>query len=122
MKKISKLVASFSALSLFPAAASAATSGTQTLTTIVTKVVGYLNLALQFLMGLAVVMFVFYVIRYFVQPNDKRSEAWQYVLWSLFGFFVIFSMWGLVNVLIGSFGLQSNPSSWSSYFKIFPTQ
>ena len=53
---------------------------------------------------------------------DNRAKAWQYVLWSLVGFFVIFSMWGLVNVLIGSFGLQSNPSSWSTYFNIFPTQ
>ena len=122
VKNISRNILSSVAMLLFPALALAQTaSGTQTLTTITTKVVGYLNTALQFLMGLAVLMFVFYVIRYFIQPTDNRSEAWQYVLWSLVGFFVIFSMWGLVNVLISSFGLQSNPSSWSTYFNIFPT-
>jgi len=61
------------------------------------------------MMGIAVVMFVFYVIKYFMLPADNRTEAWQYVLWALVGFFVIFSMWGLVNILIGTFSLDNNP-------------
>ena len=96
------------------------TSGTKDLKYVIGIIVYYLNLILELIMGVAVVMFVFYVVRYFIQANDKRAEAATYVLWSLIGFFVIFSMWGLVNVLTNTFSLQQNPSNWSTYFQIFP--
>ncbi len=122
MKKITTRVVSFLVPLSLPLISFAQTaSGGQNLKSVIGIIVGYLNLILELLMGIAVVMFVFYVIKYFMLPTDNRSEAWQYVLWSLVGFFVIFSMWGLVNILVGTFNLQSNPSSWSTYFNIFPT-
>jgi hypothetical protein len=122
MKNITARFASFLVpLSLPLIAFAQTTTGTKDLKYIIGIVVQDLNLILELLMGVAVVMFVFYVIKYFMLPTDNRTEAWQYVLWALVGFFVIFSMWGLVNILVGTFGLQTNPSSWSTYFKIFPT-
>ena len=128
MKNIIRHGASFLIPSLFPAVAlaqaAATTQQTQTLKTVMTTIVGYLSTALELIMGVAVVMFVFYIVKYFIQANDKRDEAWQYVLWSLFGFFIIFSLWGLVNVLMNSFGLtQAGPTSWTSFMtNIFPNQ
>ncbi len=80
----------------------------QTLSTVITKITGYLNSFLVLLMGLAVVFFVFYVARYFIFSVEKKKEAGQYVLYSLIGFFVILSVWGLVNILKNTFNLQDN--------------
>src|SRR5579872_559635 len=90
-------------LLLLPGLAFAAS---QTLSTLITKIVGYLNQALVLLMGVAIVFFVYHVIKYFVLPNENRKEAGAYVLYSVVGFFVILSIWGLVNILSNTFALQ----------------
>jgi len=92
-----------------------------TLKSLIALVAGYFNDILALMMGLAVIMFVWYVIKYFIQPNDKRSEAGQYVMWSLIGFFVILSIWGLVNILINTFNLGTgSPTTWTSINNLFP--
>ena len=117
MKKIKYILPSV--VIFTPFLASAAT--TKTLADVIALVVGYLNQALALLMGLAVVMFVFYVIRYFIMSDDKRKEGGQYILWSLVAFFVIFSMWGLVNILISTFDIgQGSPGSWANISNLFP--
>ena len=94
---------------------------TNTLKDLAVVIVGYFNIALELMMGLAVVMFVWYVIKYFIQPNDKRKEAGAYVMWALVGFFVILSMWGLVNIVIATFDFGRNsPGSWANISNIFP--
>lgn len=95
---------------------------TRTFKDLVGVIATYLDEALLLLMGFAIVMFVWYVIRYFIMENDKRTEAAQYIMWSLTGFFVILSMWGLVNILVSTFNLhQGNVGSWSSLESIFPS-
>jgi len=98
-------------------------STTATLNTIIGKIAGYLNSILALMMGLAVVFFIFYVVQYFMKPNDKRTEAAEYVMWSLIGFFVIFTFWGIVNIFISSFFTSgaNSPGSWSSFMSIFPS-
>jgi hypothetical protein len=111
-----------SALSvLTPLVAYAATS--KKLSDVIADITGYLDQVLKLLMGFAVVMFVWYVIRYFIMQSDdtKRTEAAQYVMWSLIGFFIILSLWGLVNILISTFNLGSNsPGSLTNVQNIFP--
>ena len=117
-KKIS--VASIISIS-FPFITMAA--GNQTLSSLITKIISYANLTLFLMMGIAVVMFVFNIIKYFIKADADRSQAGQYVMWSLIGFFVIFSLWGLVNILQNTFGLQNEtnrPASWTSFTNIFP--
>jgi hypothetical protein len=117
MKKITGYLAIGSTLLPLMAFAS-----NKTLNDLVATAAGYLNEALALLMGLAVVMFVWYVIKYFIQPSEKaRSEGSQYVMWSVIGFFVIFSMWGIVNILISTFDLGSNSAgSWANMSNLFP--
>jgi len=94
-----------------------------TLFDIITLIIRYLNVALVLFMGAAVVIFVYHVIKYFILPNADRSEAGSYVLYSVIGFFVILSFWGLVNILQNTFGLQNEnykPSSWTSFSNLFP--
>lgn len=107
------------------AAAPIPASGQQTLTTVIALIVYYMNEALFLLMVLAVVMFVVYIIKYFIKADADRKQAGLYVMYSVIGFFVILSLWGIVNILGNSFGLgnQSNMyQSWSQFTNIFPTR
>lgn len=83
---------------------------------------GYLDLALKVLMGLAVVYFVWSIIKYFISPgsSENRKEAGAYVMWSFVGFFVIISLWGIVNILSSTFNLGSNAPQWASMQDLFP--
>lgn len=98
----------------------------QTLSTFIGLLSGYLSQILLLIMGLAVLMFVWYVVKYFIMPNEgseSRKEAGLYVLYSVIGFFVILSFWGLVNILQNTFNLDNTsntPSSWASFGNIFP--
>jgi hypothetical protein len=95
-----------------------------TLCSLINRVVGYLDQVLFLLIALSIVVFVYYIFKYFIQPNENRSEAGKYVMYSVIGFFVILSMWGLVNILQNTFGVGNSnyaPSSWSSISSLFPT-
>src|SRR5262245_9436848 len=91
-------------------------SGTKDLKYLIGVVISYFNIILALLMGLAVIAFVFYVIKYFIlKPDMAKKEGNLYVMWSLIGFFVILSFWGLVNILVGTFDFgQNNPGTWSN--------
>jgi hypothetical protein len=91
----------------------------------VSQVIAYLNLALSLLMAVAIVMFVWYVIKYYIRPNEERKQAGLYVMYSIIGFFVILSIWGIINILGSTFGLGNagnQQKSWSSFVNLFPQQ
>ena len=92
------------------------------LSDLISKIAGYFNQVLFLMIGFAVIMFVWNVIAYFIQPaQTKKSEAAQYVMWSVIGFFVILSLWGIVNVLIGTFDLGTgSPTNWTGINNLFP--
>lgn len=109
------------AIASLPALALAAE---KTLKTLFISIAGYMNDILLGLMGFAVLAFVYFVIKYFVIPNESsgsRTAASTYLLWSLIGFFIIVSMWGMVNVLRNTFDVGNGaPQQWSSLSSIFP--
>lgn len=77
-------------------------------------IVTYFNYAVYLIMGLAVVLFVWNIFKYFIKGSDSvsdKKEAGQYVLWSIVGFFVILSFWGMVNILTNTFKLDSSQPS-----------
>ena len=95
----------------------------QKLSDLINTIIGYANQLLVLMMGIAVVMFVWFVIQYYVKPNDERGKANMYVMYALIGFFVVLSFWGLVNILQNTFGLQNDtnrPQGWASFTNIFP--
>ncbi|HYE23298.1 MAG TPA: hypothetical protein VEA92_02505 [Candidatus Paceibacterota bacterium] len=61
--------------------------------------------------AIAFLVFIWGVYTYFIQggaSEEKRSEGKQLVFWGLIGFFVMFSVWGLVNILVGTLGPDAN--------------
>jgi hypothetical protein len=78
---------------------------------VASKVVAYLGVGITVIIALAVATFVWNVYGYFFTEKDKK-EAGKYVLFSVIGFFVILSIWGLVNVLSNTFNLPKNQPAW----------
>ncbi len=71
----------------------------------------YIQIAIYLILSLAVLMFVYNVYKYFISGSDDvtaKKEAGLYVMWSVIGFFVMLSFWGLVNILMNSFKLDNN--------------
>lgn len=94
-----------------------------TVATLIDYIISYANRILVLMIGIAVVMFVWYVIQYFIKPDAGRKEGGNYIMYSLIGFFVVLSFWGLVNILQNTFGLNnsnSRPAGWSQFQDIFP--
>ncbi len=88
---------------------------------LIEKVIGYMNSAIYLILSLAVLMFVWNVYKYFISGSDDvsaKKDAGLYVMWSVIGFFVILSFWGLVNILKNTLNLDSNLPS-SSFFGSF---
>ena len=60
-----------------------------------------LNSLVPLAIGLAVVIFLFGVIKYVTAGDDEagRESSRQLMLWGIIGLFVMVSVWGLVQVL-----------------------
>jgi NADH:ubiquinone oxidoreductase subunit 2 (subunit N) len=69
--------------------------------------VEYFNTGIELLVGLATVVFIFNIYRYFFTNKEDKAERGTYLMWSVIGFFVILSFWGLVNLLSNTFNLNS---------------
>ena len=94
-----------------------------TLCRLVGDIIGYLNLALYLLMAVAIVMFVWYIIQYFIKPDTEKKEAGSYLLYSVIGFVVILSIWGIVAIVGNSLGVGNSYNvapTWSSFSNLFP--
>ncbi len=125
MKIISKKTLSIASVVVLAIPFLANAAAGQTLKDVIMyTIMPYVNIAIYVLMGVAMVMFVFYVIKYFIKPSDgaERAEAGKYVMYSVIGFFVILSIWGLVSIVTHTFNLDSSPQNLADFQNIFPTQ
>jgi len=103
MKKLLSLAVLF--------APSLALAQTQTISTITnvngvaSKLTSLGNIALYLLTALAVIFIVWNVVMFMIRASDAeaRKGASANILWGIVGLFVIVSIWGLVNILTGTF-------------------
>jgi len=72
-------------------------------------IIGVINNAVVPLIGaFAFAAFVWGVIQYFFLNSDneeKRIEGRQFILWGILGIIVLFSVWGLVGILLSTLGI-----------------
>ncbi len=67
------------------------------------------NILVPVLMAIAFIVFLWGVYKYFIlgaADEKSRADGRQFTLWGIIGFVVILSLWGLVNLLMGTFGLS----------------
>jgi hypothetical protein len=68
-----------------------------------------------FIFAIALVAFLWGVFQYFIAggaDEEKRKTGRSFIIWGIIGFFVMVSIWGIVNLLVGTFnfGGQTRPS------------
>lgn len=77
------------------------------------------NVLVPLVFAVAFFAFIFGVFEYFIlgaRNEEKRGEAGKLMLYGIIGFFVMVSVWGLVNFLTGTIQLNGNST------EILPTQ
>ena len=107
MKKLLTLVAL-----LAPAAALAQTNTITDVNGVTSKLVGIGNTAIYLLVSLAVIFIIWNIVIYFIKGSSDeaaRGKAGWSILWGIIGLAVILSIWGLVNILTGTF--KTTPAS-----------
>jgi succinate dehydrogenase/fumarate reductase cytochrome b subunit len=87
--------------------------------TLLTTILDFLNnTIIPFVYSLAFLVFFINVLRYFIigaGNEESRESAKRLATWGLAAFVVIFSIWGIVNLLITTFGIQYDSPKAADY-------
>ena len=67
-----------------------------------------INPAIEFLFIIAFVIFIWGIVQMIRQANnkDKREEGRQHMMWGIVGFLIMFGVWGIINILVNTFGIK----------------
>ena len=70
---------------------------------------GILAPLIPLIIGLAVVVFLWGVLRFIVAAGDvkKREEGRNFIIWGLIGITIMLSIWGLVKILTDTLNLDN---------------
>ena len=84
-----------------------------TINGLLVKIQGILDTVVPFIIGLGVFVIIWGIITYVLHAGEeeKRTEARMYVVWGIIGVFMMLSIWGFVNILYKSFGLDNEFNS-----------
>ena len=76
-------------------------STNSSLASIVQDLIGLINMLVGVLAALAVVIFFFGLVRFISKSDDAGSlkEGRTSIMWSLIALFVLFSIWGILQIL-----------------------
>ncbi|MGC9605584.1 MAG: Mbov_0395 family pilin-like conjugal transfer protein [Minisyncoccia bacterium] len=101
-----KLIASLAVLT--PSVAFAAQPITD-VNSLTQKLTGIGNTVIGILISLAVIWIIWNVVSFIIHADnpEKRGESGKAILWGVVGLFVILSIWGLVNILTGTFSTNT---------------
>lgn len=67
--------------------------------------VDYINILVPLVIGIALLLFLFGLIKYVRAGADEKmhAEARNLIIWGIVGLFVMTSVWGLVNIITNTF-------------------
>jgi uncharacterized membrane protein len=116
MQKIKKLIPV--GLMLAPAITFAITAEE-----LISHIASILSDVVLLLVAFAVVVFLWGVVKYIMSGDneEKRKEARQYITWGIVGLFVMVSVWGLVNILIDTLGIETGSRGFDQLRDMIPT-
>lgn len=102
MKRIARFIPAITAFA--PMVAMAATFGG-----IINTISNIISAIVPLLIAIALVVFIWGVIKYITAGDDaeKRSAARNTIIYGIIGLFAIVAVWGLVNVIADTFGIQT---------------
>jgi hypothetical protein len=70
-----------------------------TLQDVIVNIISLINDIIPVLIALALVFFMWSALQYIRQAGETGGETRSNLLWGIIALFVIFSVWGLVNIL-----------------------
>ena len=78
----------------------------------------FLSQAVIILISLAVVFFLYGILKYISRGDDEESQkkGKNIMIYGIIGLFVMISFWGIVNILINTFELDTYPYVEVPYF------
>ena len=81
-------------------------------------VMGILSQVVILLIALAVVFFLYGILKYIASVDDEesRKKSKNVMIYGIIGLFVMISFWGIVNILINTFELDTTPYVDVPYF------
>jgi hypothetical protein len=110
MKKVVKVIAG--SLWALPFMALAQEVNTNYLESLIDGAKGLLDQLVVFLIALAVVWFIWNVIKYTMSDDEeKKGAAKSQMIWGIIAIAVIVSIWGLVAILQSIFGVDTESAS-----------
>ena len=110
MKKTLKKASIGMGVFLLPAVAFAQSlQNTTNATSLFANVRSILNAVVPIIIALGVVYILWGIIQSYTRGDEeKRKEGHMKVLYGIIALFVMVSIWGLVNILVGTAGLSNN--------------
>ncbi|NCS99191.1 hypothetical protein GW764_03325 [Candidatus Parcubacteria bacterium] len=85
------------------------------LNSILFLLINVLNAMIPILIGLAVLLFIWGLLRYYMSDNQNtKKEAVRIIGYGVVSIFVMVSLWGLVNLIGYSLNLNINGSGWGN--------
>ncbi|HRH24144.1 MAG TPA: pilin [Candidatus Paceibacterota bacterium] len=74
-------------------------------------IIGFINHVLvPFIFAIAFIVFIWGIFQYFIAggaDEEKRKEGKKLALYGFIGFFLMISIWGIVNLLVNSTGFDN---------------
>lgn len=111
MKKAFVLASGAAAVALVPALVFAA-APLNNINDIGTFIINTINnIVVPVLFAIAFIVFLFGAFEAFIMgasDGSAKEKGKNLMLWGLIGFFVMVSVWGLVNILVGTFSFNNN--------------
>lgn len=76
------------------------------------------RVAVPLVFAIAFLVFIWGAYTYFISPENsgKREEARKYLLSAVIGFTVMVAIWGLVNIVVNTFGFNQTNRPALPYF------
>ncbi len=91
----------------FFAFAQGVSNQTRNLDDFLLKIAGWINTLLPIVVALALLYFLWGLVKYVVSSGDAREEAKGIMIWGIIALFVMVSVWGLVAFLGNTLGISS---------------
>jgi len=93
------------------AAAVTTLNNQSTLMSVVSFFIGIIGLILPVLISLAILAFLFGLVKFILASGDEKSHAQgrSFMIWSVIALFVLVSFMGIISFFYNDFGFTSNP-------------
>lgn len=71
----------------------------------VASIIRLINLAIPVVIGVAIMSFMYGVLKYILSLGNEQEkrEGREVMLWGVIALFVMFSVWGILRLLLGTF-------------------